>query len=140
MADPRPAAAQRNPPQPPPQPPAPTRAAAPHGTPPPPHPSIPRHGDGAPPFCAHYAFPAARQGDHVRVEIDTDANILLVSDEALEAYRRHLPFHYIGGGFARGTHVLGVPATGSWHVIIDLGGRAGHVQHHAGITHHSDPT
>lgn len=109
----------------------------PSAPPPHPHPSIPQHVDGPPAFSAHYAFPAAHQGDHVRVEIDTDANILLISDDALEAYRRHLPFHYIGGGFARGTHVLGVPATGRWHVVIDLGGRPGHVQTHVGITHHN---
>jgi Domain of unknown function (DUF1883) len=121
--------------------PAPQRSGAPpHASaPPPPHPSVPAH-DEPQPFIAHYAFPFARQGDRVKVEINTSANILLVNDEGLEAYRRHLPFHYIGGGFAAGTHVLGVPANGSWHVIIDLGGRAGHVAHHAAITHHDDPT
>jgi hypothetical protein len=122
--------------------PAPNEAGPPpHSAAPPPHPhpSIPQHVDGPPAFCAHYAFPAAVQGDHVRVDINTEANILLVSDAALEAYRRHLPFHYIGGGFARETHVLGVPTTGSWHVIIDLGGRPGHVEHHVGITHHNAP-
>ncbi len=75
----------------------------------------------------------------MRVEIDTDANILLINDDALEAYRRHMPFHYIGGGFAHGTHVLGVPYTGRWHVVIDLSGRPGNVQHHVGITHHNPP-
>lgn len=120
--------------------PAPQRTAPPphSAAPPPPHPSVPEQS-GPPPFVAHYAFPFARQGDRVKVEIDTNANILLIDDEGLEAYRRHLPFHYIGGGFAAGTHVLGVPANGSWHVVIDLGGRPGHVTHHAAITHHTDP-
>ena len=129
------------PPRPPAHTPAPQRSAPqghPHA-PPPPHPSVPASG-GPQAFVAHYAFPFARQGDRVKVEIDTNANILLINDDGLEAYRRHLPFHYIGGGFAPGAHVLGVPATGSWHVIIDLGGRPGNVTHHAAITHHTDPT
>lgn len=132
-------------PSPPPAPAAPAHAPAPqrtapqaHASAPPPHPSVPANNEPQP-FVAHYAFPFAQQGDRVKVEIDTSANILLVNDDALAAYRRHMPFHYIGGGFAGGTHVLGVPATGSWHVIIDLGGRPGHVTHHAAITHHADP-
>jgi uncharacterized protein DUF1883 len=119
--------------------PAPQRTGPPAhpAAPPPPHPSVPEQS-GPPPFVAHYAFPFARQADRVKVDIDTNANVLLVNDEGLEAYRRHAPFHYIGGGFGPGAHVLGVPATGSWHIVIDLGGRSGHVTHHAAITHHPD--
>lgn len=120
--------------------PAPQRAGPPaHQGVAPPHPSVPAQS-GPPPFVAHYAFPFARQGDRVKVEISTAANVLLINDDGLEAYRRHLPFHYIGGGFAPGAHVLGVPTTASWHVIIDLGGQPGEVVHHAAITHHTDPT
>ena len=104
----------------------------------PPHPSVPTQ-NGPPPFVAHYGFPFARQGDRIKVDIDTSANVLLVNDEGFDSYRRHVPFHYIGGGYGPGTHVLGVPSDGSWHVIVDLGGRPGHVTHHAAITHHDDP-
>lgn len=108
-----------------------------HHTAPLQHPGMaPPQQSESPPFCAHYALPHAQAGDVVRVEIDTDANILLLTDDGLAAYRRHAPFHYIGGGYAKGKHALGVPASGSWHVIVDLSGRPGHVTHHLETTHH----
>jgi hypothetical protein len=92
--------------------------------------------DGQETFIVHYSFASARQGDVVRVEIDAEANVLLVDDAGLAAYQKHAPFHYVGGGYPRGTALIGVPRDGSWHLIIDLGGRAGSLHHHVAITHH----
>jgi hypothetical protein len=98
--------------------------------PPPPPPA-----NGEKPFVAHYALKSARPGDVVRVEIDADANVLLVDEAGLEAYRKHTPFHYVGGGYHRGTALIGIPQEGSWHLIIDLGGRPGNLHHHVTVTH-----
>jgi hypothetical protein len=90
---------------------------------------------GTPPFFAHYALPTAHKDDVVKVDIDGDANVLLVDQAAFEAYQAHQTFHYVGGGYHAGTHHLGVPGEGSWHLVIDLGGRAGAV-HHSVVVHH----
>ena len=73
----------------------------------------PPPADSEKPFVAHYSFKTAKQGDIVRVEIDADANVLLVDDAGLEAYRNHIPFHYIGGGYHRGTALVGIPEDGA---------------------------
>ena len=120
---------------------APAQAAGPPGRPSPLSgqasvPPPPVRSDGQKPFVVHYSFAAAQQGDIVRVEIDAGANVLLVDDAGLAAYQRHGPFHYVGGGYPRGTALIGVPRAGSWHLIIDLAGRPGSLHHHVSITHH----
>jgi hypothetical protein len=80
-----------------------------------------------------------REGDVVRVQIDNDANVLLLDDPGFSAYLRHLPFNYVGGAFAPGAHLLSVRKAGRWHVVIDLGGRQGQLTHSVGVTHHDAP-
>ena len=108
---------------------------------PPPHPDMTAHPGRTPPphddhqaFFAVFGVPRVQRGDSVRVEIDREANVLLVDDTGLDAYRAHRPFHYVGGGYPKGRTVLGVPADGNWHVVIDLGGREGTV--HATVAVH----
>lgn len=81
---------------------------------------------------AHYSLPLIRKGGTVRVEIDDDANVLLLDDAAFMAYRERRPFNYVGGAYAPGTHLIGVPRDANWHVVIDLGGRAGTLTHSVG--------
>lgn len=102
-------------------------------------PDKPAAESGEKPFVAHYGLPTAKSGDIVRVEISADANILLVDEEALGKYRHHQPFHYVGGGYAAGAHNIGVPHDGHWHLVIDLGGRPGDLQHTAQVLHRDHP-
>lgn len=85
----------------------------------------------------HYTLQSLRKGDLVRVQIDDDANVLLLDDAGFSAYLGHRPFKYIGGAYAPGPHLIGVPLAGKWHVVIDLGGRAGTITHSVGTTHHA---
>lgn len=94
--------------------------------------------NGPKPFCAVFSLPNAHPGDAVRVEIDRDANVLLVDDHGLEAYSRHQPFHYVGGGYPKGHALVGIPGAGNWHVVVDLGGSPGSVQATITISHQHD--
>lgn len=89
------------------------------------------------PFVAHFALPGARFGDVVRVEIDRDANVLLMDDAALVAYKRREKFHYVGGGYPKGNLAIGVPSEGNWHLTIDLGGSPGKVNAKVVVQHKS---
>ena len=85
---------------------------------------------------AHYTLDWVREGDLVRVQIDDDANVLLLDDLGFSSYLRQLPFSYVGGAYGPGPHLLGVKESGRWHLVIDRGGRAGNIKHSVGITHH----
>ena len=75
----------------------------------------------------HYEVDA-QAGDVVEVSIDRAANVQLLDGANFENYSKGQTFRY-SGGYATTTPVrLPVPQDGRWHVIIDLGGGAGHVR------------
>lgn len=77
----------------------------------------------------HIHFPFdAEAGDTVEVAIDRAANVQLLDPENYDKYRQKQGYSY-SGGYATTTPVhLPVPHAGRWHVVVDLGGGAGHVR------------
>jgi hypothetical protein len=69
----------------------------------------------------------AVEGTVVRVELDAQANVMLMDDSNFSSYRSGRQFRYYGGRAKRSPVTLAAPHTGRWHVVVDLGGYAGHV-------------
>jgi hypothetical protein len=75
----------------------------------------------------HQEFQCAG-GETVRVDLDAQANVSMLDDTNYHQYRRG-DRHRYHGGLAKKTPVfLTVPGPGRWHVVVDLGGYAGHVR------------
>lgn len=67
-------------------------------------------------------------GDVIVVSLEGDAaNVMVMSSSDFNSYRRGGRHHYFGGYFTRSPATIR-PPPGSWHVVIDLGGRRGHVR------------
>lgn len=75
----------------------------------------------------HYEVDAG-QGDTVEVVLDRSANVQLLDPANYENYKSGRGFRYSGGYATTSPVRLAVPSAGRWHVIIDLGGGAGHVR------------
>jgi hypothetical protein len=67
----------------------------------------------------------------VVVTLDGQANVMLLDDLAFSSYRSGGRFTYHGGWAAKSPVQMRPPSIGHWHVVVDLGGRAGQVR--AGI-------
>jgi len=66
--------------------------------------------------------------DIALVTLDSQANVMLLSDTDFSAYLSGGSFHYYGG-WATGSPVrLSPPSRGHWHVVVDLGGYSGTVR------------
>lgn len=63
----------------------------------------------------------------IEVEVDKRANVLLMDRSNFSAYRSRRSYRYFGGQALRSPVRLVPPHTGSWHVVIDLGGAPGYV-------------
>lgn len=71
---------------------------------------------------------SAEKGDIIQVTLyGTASNVLLLSEENFQNYRSGRDYTYFGGYYTRSPAVLTAPASGRWHVVVDLGGRAGQV-------------
>jgi len=74
-------------------------------------------------------YPVSTQpGDVIQVFLTGNAANVFVMDESnFQSYRAGRPYRYYGGYFTRSPALITVPAPGNWHVVVDLGGLAGHV-------------
>ena len=67
-------------------------------------------------------------GSTVVVELEgTEANVYLLDPLSLRAYESGRQYRYYGGHYNRSPVAIPVPSTGSWFVVVDLGGFAGRV-------------
>jgi hypothetical protein len=71
------------------------------------------------------------RGDVAIVELDSQANVMLMDDFNLSSYRRGESFRYHGGLAKKSPVRLAAPSSGHWNVIVDTGGFGGSVR--AGI-------
>lgn len=71
------------------------------------------------------------RGDRVLVNLDRQANVLLLDHNNYHAYRAGHSYRYQGGLATTSPVQLVAPHSGHWHVVIDLGGYSGTV--HASI-------
>jgi hypothetical protein len=69
----------------------------------------------------------AVEGTVVRVDLDAQANVMLLDNSNFSSYRREGRFNYRGGLARRSPVKLVPPHPGHWHVVVDLGGYAGRV-------------
>lgn len=65
----------------------------------------------------------------VEVELDQQANAMLLDDIQYDNYRHGRQFTYFGGLAKQSPVHLSPPHTGHWHLVIDLGGAAGTLRH-----------
>ncbi len=63
-----------------------------------------------------------KKGDHVIVDIDKAANVILLNDINLSLFKSGKAFTHQGGGgyFTTSRAILVCPSAGSWNVVIDL--------------------
>ncbi len=66
--------------------------------------------------------------DEVQVDLDGQANVLLLDDQNFSLYQQGRSFSYYGGWTTRSPVRLSPPHQGKWNVVIDLGGRDGRVK------------
>ena len=71
-------------------------------------------------------------GDMAVVELDSQANVMLMDDSNFSSYRAGRSFRYRGGLAKQSPVELAAPHSGHWNVVVDLGGYAGSVR--AGIS------
>jgi Domain of unknown function (DUF1883) len=67
-------------------------------------------------------------GDIIEVSLEgIAANVLVMDSSDFSSYRRGGRHHYYGGYFTSSPAIVR-PPPGSWHVVIDPGGRRGHIR------------
>jgi len=71
--------------------------------------------------------------DVVVVNLDSQANVMLMDWANFEAYRNRRAYRYYGGHAEKTPVRLAVPRSGRWHLIVDLGGYAGTVKAGVGV-------
>ena len=80
--------------------------------------------------CLHKDFWIGPE-DVVIVTLDGQANVLLMDDANFSSYRCGRSTYYVGGWATRSPVRLSPETRGHWHLVVDMGGRAGSVR--AGI-------
>ncbi|NWQ44688.1 DUF1883 domain-containing protein [Bacillus sp. EB106-08-02-XG196] len=69
------------------------------------------------------------QGDTVRVALDKQANVRIFDGINFSNFRNGRQAKYYGGRALKSPIDIIVPYTGTWHVVIDLGGARGTIRH-----------
>lgn len=75
----------------------------------------------------HYEFTIGPE-NIIEVNLDSQANVLLMDDVNYSNYRNNRSFSYIGGLVKATPYQIRPPHPGHWHIVIDLGGRPGKVR------------
>ena len=70
----------------------------------------------------------AHHGDVIEVTLDRQANVRLLDGSNFLSFRSGRRHRYVGGLARRSPARLAAPHAGHWHVVVDLGGHAGHVR------------
>lgn len=74
----------------------------------------------------HYEVNAG-PANTIEVEVDRQANVLLMDHSNFSAYRSRRRYRYRGGLVRQSPVHLTPPHSGTWHVVIDLGGARGYL-------------
>jgi len=76
----------------------------------------------------HYDLGHQEAGSMVVVDLSgVEANVRLLDDHNLNAYRRGRRHRYYGGHTTVSPCQIPIPSTGRWHLVIDTGGAPGRV-------------
>lgn len=76
----------------------------------------------------YYDLGYRNAGEAVIIAVDRAANVMLLDDRGLSAYRRRQRFQYFGGRATQSPVSIPVPRSGHWHVVIDPGGAQGSIR------------
>lgn len=77
----------------------------------------------------HYNLGVLSGGETVIVSLEGQAaNVLLMDSSNFSAFRQNGKYNYYGGYVERSPFRIGVPHSGHWFVIVNLGGYAGSVR------------
>lgn len=71
----------------------------------------------------------ARAGALVEVTLDRQANVRLMDPSNYLQFQRGQEHRYLGGQATASPVRLQVPSSGSWYLVIDLGGAGGNLHH-----------
>lgn len=69
------------------------------------------------------------QGDVVQLDCDTQCNFMIMDNTNFQNYRNRRQFKYYGGHYTHFPAHIAVPHTGTWNVIIDLGGGRANIRY-----------
>jgi len=64
----------------------------------------------------------------IRVDIDSQANVVLMDSQNFRAYQNGRPYRGYGGWAKQSPVCLRPPCQGKWYVVVHLGGAAGRVR------------
>jgi hypothetical protein len=73
------------------------------------------------------------EGQSVRVDCDTQCNVMLTDDTNFSIFRRGGGCTYYGGHFTMFPAVITPPYAGYWNVTIDLGGAQANIRYSINI-------
>ena len=76
-----------------------------------------------------YSEIQAREGAIVEVTLDQQANVRLFDPANYSRFKSGQQCRGYGGRALRSPLRLQVPSTGTWYVVIDLGGHSGTIRH-----------
>jgi hypothetical protein len=72
-------------------------------------------------------------GDIVEVTLDAPANVMLLDPANFSNYENGLSYRYHGGHVTESPAEIHTPRSGTWYVVVDLGGYPGRVRAEARV-------
>ena len=64
----------------------------------------------------------------VRIDLNKQANALLLDNSNFQNYRNGMKYRYYGGHATKTPVILSAPTSGEWHLVIDSGGYTGTIK------------
>jgi Domain of unknown function (DUF1883) len=68
-------------------------------------------------------------GDIVIVNCDHQCNVMVMTDQDFDRYKRGDRFNYHGGHYKSLPARIPVPSTGWWNAVLDLGGGSANIRY-----------
>ncbi len=68
-------------------------------------------------------------GQSVRVDCDTQSNVMLTDDSNFNSFRNGNSFRYTGGHYTHFPVILTPPHSGYWNITIDLAGGSANIRY-----------
>ena len=72
-------------------------------------------------------------GQGVCVTLDRATNVMLLTESNFQKYKRCESYHYYGGEARKSPAVIYPPRSGTYYLVIDLGGGSGTIKYSAQI-------
>lgn len=73
------------------------------------------------------------RGDQVVLNCDTQCNFMIMTDSNFSSYQNGDSFEYHGGFRKYFPTRIGVPSSGYWNVVIDLGGGQANISYNLSV-------